>query len=348
MGRTKHSMGNLMIIQEDVGRIVQNVDLTELKGKRILITGATGLFGTYFIHTLMLAANMGIVPGELEVIHRNVLPPYLEEILEKRWIKIVQGDLSDNVFVSTIGNFDYILHFAGYGQPAMFMANQIKTIKLNTGVTMELLDRLNAQGKFLYASSSAIYNGLQKDAFTENDAGTTNTMHPRACYIEGKRCGEAIVNAYRAGGVDACAARISYTYGPGVRETDERALYSFIKQGMKGKIELLDRGEAGRIYCYISDAVELLWKILLFGKSPIYNIGGEEQTSILGIANIIGEMLNAEVILPDVSVPLAGNPSCERLDMSATLKEFPIEYCSLKEGLRRTIAWYQCNYANSI
>lgn len=166
---------------------------------------------------------------------------------------------------------------------------------------MELLDRLHAQWKFLYASSSAIYSGLQKDAFTENDVGTTNTLHPRACYIEGKRCGEAIVNAYR---------------------------------------------EGGRIYCYISDAVELLWKILLFGKSPIYNVGGEEQTSILDIAHIIGEILHAEVVLPDVSIPLAGNATCERIDMSATLKEFPIRFCSLREGLRKTIAWYQYNYGN--
>lgn len=112
-----------MIIYEDAKRIVENVDLTELNGKRILITGATGLFGTYFIHTLMAAAKAGIVPDKLEVIHMHGLPSYLEGISEKSWIRVVQGDLSDNTFVSTIGNFDYILHFAGYGQPAMYAAD---------------------------------------------------------------------------------------------------------------------------------------------------------------------------------------------------------------------------------
>ena len=335
---------NNSIIVEDVSKIVARVDLSELKNKKILITGATGLMGTYFIYYIIEAAKEQIVPEKLTIIHLQPLPKFLKIMEEYEWIEILCGDLSDNNFIQTLEEYDYIIHFAGYGQPAKFNIDQAKTIKLNTTLTMELLERLKQNGKFLFASSSGIYNGLVKESYKEEDVGTTNTLHPRACYIEGKRCGEAIINAYRAKGINAKSARISYTYGPGVRKSDERALYSFIKKGLQGVINLLDNGDAQRIYCYVADVVELLWNILLFGKKPIYNVGGIEKITILELAQKIASKLEAQVILPKEIQSIQGNAVLERLNMEHTLEEFPMEFLSLDDGLARTIQWYKKNY----
>lgn len=335
---------NNTVIFEDAQRIIERVDLTELGGKKILVTGATGLIGTYFIYSMVQNAKNGNVPEKLCVVHLHDLPQYLDIVRQYAWIELLKGDLCDNNFIENFERFDYILHFAGYGQPAKFSIDQVKTIKLNTSLTIELAGKLKEHGKFLFASSSGIYNGLNKGLFTEQDIGTTNTLHPRACYIEGKRCGEAIINGYRARGVNAKSARISYTYGPGVRKSDERALYSFIKKGINGKITLLDDGSAERIYCYISDVVELLWKILLFGEKPIYNVGGVEKTSILQVAREVGNLLGVPVELPEHSETISGNALLERLDMSNTLSEFPMDFIGIKEGMKKTVNWYCENY----
>lgn len=333
-----------LIIMEDVTKIVTRIDLSELNTKKILITGATGLMGTYFIYSIIEAAKKKIVPEKLTITHLQSLPEFLNVMEEYDWIEILRGDLSDNNFIQTLEKYDYIIHLAGYGQPAKFSVDQAKTIKLNTTLTMELLERLKQGGKFLFASSSGIYNGLTKESYKEEDVGTTNTLHPRACYIEGKRCGEAIVNAYRANGISAKSARISYTYGPGVRKSDERALYSFIKQGLQGTINLLDNGDAQRIYCYVADVVELLWNILLFGKKPIYNVGGIEKVTVLELAQKVSSVLETTIRLPEHIQPIQGNSVLERLNMENTLKEFPIEFLNLDDGLARTIQWYKENY----
>lgn len=337
-------MNKNSIIIEDVTGVVDKVDLSELSNQTVLIVGGTGLIGTYFIYSIIEAAKRGIVPKKLSITHLNALPEYLDSIKEYSWIELLTGDLTDDGFVATIGKYDYILHLAGYGQPAQFAVDPIKTIKLNTSLTIQLLERLNPNGKFLFASSSGIYNGLVKDSYTEEDVGTTNTLHPRACYYEGKKCGEVIVNGYRKRGINAKSVRLSYTYGPGVRLSDERALYSFIKKGMTGKINMLDDGTAQRIYCYVADALELMWKIMLFGDREIYNVGGLEVTTIFEVASIIATELESEVVVPSVNNSVPGNHMVERLDMTRTLGQFPISYTSLKLGIKRTIDWYKSNY----
>ena len=336
-------MNNAIIIS-DVADLVDKVDLGELKNKNILIVGGTGLIGTYFIYSIIEASKRGIIPHKLSITHLHSLPDFLEFVKDYEWIDLLSGDLTDDNFVKSLETYDYILHLAGYGQPAQFSLNPVKTIKLNTTLTISLLDKLKTDGKFLFASSSGIYNGLDKPSFSEDDVGTTNTLHPRACYYEGKKCGEVIVNSYKSQGVNARSVRLSYVYGPGVRKSDERALYSFIKKGMNGKIEMLDDGSAQRIYCYVKDAVELMWKIFLCGDKEIYNVGGVEVTSIREIANIVGEILGADVIIPKVNNSVAGNHTVERLDMTRTLGQFPIEFVNLRRGIEKTIKWYKNNY----
>lgn len=331
------------ILNEDGRSIVSKIDLSELNHKEVLITGATGLVGTYFLYSLKAGMEAGLQTRKVHIVCKNEPPEHIRELLGVPWVQLWQGDLCDDKFVMGLPECDYIIHAAGYGQPAKFMEDDRNTLKLNTVVTFGLLDKLREDGKFLFISSSIIYSGLQKEIYKEEDAGVTPTLHPRAGYIEGKRCGEAICNAYRKRGVDAKAARLSFTYGPGVREGDERAVCAFIEKGFQGTVSLLDKGSNERIYCYVADAVEILWNILLFGREPIYNVGAREKITILGLAQKVAEILGAEVTLPKgggAGVP--GAAPLERLGINKIETEFgKTAFLPLDEGLERTIRWMQ-------
>ncbi len=332
------------VIFEDARRVVSHADLTPITGKKALITGATGLIGTYILYSIGEFVKRGNAVDKVYAVTMNGLPEHLKDLEGETWLEVLKGDLSDDAFLDSLPCADVIIHAAGYGQPAKFVVDESKTIKLNTYVTFKLLDLLNDGGKFLFVSSSGIYNGLDKPVFSEEDVGTTNTLHPRACYIEGKRCGEAICNSYRKKGVDAKSARVSYSYGPGIRKTDERALYSFIKKGFSGNIALLDDGSAQRIYCYITDVVEMLFDILLYGKEPLYNVGGKDIITIYELASLIAGELGASVTLPEVSAAVPGNAKVERLSIEKVQKEFGRDkFIDIHEGVRRTIKWME-NY----
>lgn len=328
-------------IKMDVKTIIKSIDFSELDGKSILITGASGLIGTYFLYTLYMINEKGYKLSSINIVIRNELPQFLRDIVTELKANVYKGDLSDDEFVNSLPFSDYIIHAAGYGQPARFVADADKTLKINTVVTFALLDKLNKNGKFLYTSSSAVYSGLIKDSFEEEDIGITNTVHPRACYIEGKKCGEAIINAYRLKGINAKAVRLSYTYGPGVRENDDRVLYSFIRKAKTGKIDMLDNGKSERIYCYVSDAIEMMWKIFLFGKEAVYNVGGKEKITILEIAELISKYFDSELSVSNNQDGYLGSSCIERLSINKYEKEFSKKsFISVKEGISRTIQWF--------
>jgi len=199
---------------------------------------------------------------------------------------------------------------------------------------------LNVNGKFLFISTSELYSGLPHPPYNESQIGTTNTTHPRSCYIEGKRCGEAICNAFRQNGVAAKSARLALAYGPGTRPDDKRVLNAFIEKAFKGKITLMDQGNAKRTYCYVSDAVEILWNILLKGTEPLYNVGGFSHTTISELAEKIGTYLNIPVEYPDKEQDLVGAPDDVYLDMNKVKQEFrKTDWVNFDEGLQRTINW---------
>ncbi len=282
--------------------------------KTIIVTGSFGLVGSNFIRSL---------------------PKFLNEEVEL--IKVKCDDLSDCEIA------DYIVHGAGYGQPLKFTQDKIKTIEINTKTTIELFKYLKPGGTFLYVSSSEVYSGNQLNC-SEDEIGNTTPSHPRACYIEGKRCGEAICHSYRDSGYNVKIARLALAYGPGTKAHDTRVINQFIEQGFTGNIVMRDGGEAIRTYLYIQDAVELLWNILLKGKDVVYNVGGFSTLTILELAEEIGKIMNATVTLPEISTGLKDAPQSVNIDMSKTLKEFDRGFTNLSTGLRKTIEYQKKFY----
>jgi UDP-glucuronate decarboxylase len=329
------------LIMNNSLNIMKNIDLSEIEGKTLLLTGASGLLGVHFLACLKHASYAMTKFKVIAVVNREPLP-HVQELLDYEGTRIMQGDLADVDFCRSLPQADYIIHTASYGQPIRLMENPIKTLKLNTMATLELFEKLLPNGKFLFVSTSELYMGLSNPPFKETDIGTTNTNHPRSSYIEAKRCGEAIVNAYRARGVDAKSARLALAYGPGTRLDDKRAISSFIQKAFNGEIALLDHGKATRAYCYVSDVVEIMWNILLRGTEPVYNVGGISRMTIAEAAQLVGHLMHVPVNFPSVSEVLKGAPEQVWLDMSKARIEFgKTEYVPVDAGLMQTIEWYK-------
>ena len=124
-----------------------------------------------------------------------------------------------------------------------------------------------------------------------------------------------------------------------------RVLNSFIQKALNGKIALLDDGNARRTYCYVSDAVEILWNVLLSGKDPIYNVGGNSRTTIRSLAEKIGSYLHVPIEIPQRSRTFTDAPEDVFLDMSKVKNEFEkTDYISFDKGLAKTIEWQKILY----
>jgi len=330
------------IIKDDIEGIFEKIDFTELKDKSILITGASGLVGVYTVSCLKeIYKDLNI---KIYVWVRNEIDSKFIELFNDCYV--IKKDITERSSFNDLPNFDYIIHAAGYGQPGKFLENKIKTITLNTTATINLFNKLNKNGKFLFVSTSELYSGLETENITEQEIGNTNTNHPRACYIEGKRCGETICYAHLEKGVDVKIARLSLAYGPGTKKNDHRVLNSLIEKGLKkNNIELMDSGDAIRTYCYITDVIEMFWNILFNGKDVLYNVGGTSKTTILDLAKLIGKNLNKEVIVPKINQELVGNPKIVNISLKKYIDEFKKDdFKPLEEGIINTIEWQKFLY----
>ena len=320
------------IILDDIE--TKKIDFSELDNKTVLITGATGLIGTYFAASLKRFANVRLI-----IIAHNKPDDYYLDLLPKK-TTILNGDLTDVDFLKTIPRVDYIIHAAGYGQPGRFLEDKLKTIQLNTLTTSILLERLNKNGKFLFISTSEVYSGSKNTPHKEEDIGNTNTDHKRACYIEGKRSGEVMALIH-----NQKVARLSLAYGPGTKKNDQRVLNSFIEKALGGEIAMLDGGEAKRTYLYITDAIEMMWNILLFGNEQLYNVAGESKTTIADLADKIGNYLHVPVKKPKNLATLRDAPLDVSSDITKVKTEFnKKDFIGLDNGIKRTIEWQKILY----
>lgn len=332
-------MDNILV--QDSQGIIDNVDLSWFGNKKVLITGASGLIGIHFLSAIKEYCKKYNKKIEVTAMVSNNPVDFFLDVCNYEGFKYIVHDLV-NYDYDNLDMYDAIFHCATYGQPIYFLQNQLQTINLNTSVTQNLLSKLKFGGKFLFISSSEVYNGLSKDKFSETDIGITNTTDPRACYIEGKKLGETICNIYKQNGYDIKCARLCLAYGTGVKLNDVRVINTFIKKGINGSIDLLDKGQAIRTYCYIVDAIEMMFKVLIMGNDFIYNIGGVSEITIGDLAYKIAEKLNSNITFPKNDDKLKGSPVNVKLDITKYIEEFGVkQFIDIDEGLDRTINWYK-------
>ena len=329
------------IILEDIKKIL-NKNYSFFKKKEILILGATGIVGQYFLAFFFELLRGNDAPKSVTFVYKNKIPQYLNFLKKNKKFILIKDNLA-NIKINRYKNYDCIIYSTGYAQPSMFLKNSLETIKINTSSLNEFILKLKKNGKFLYVSSSEVYNKNKKKKLNENDIGKTNTNDPRACYIESKRCGEAIANIYNEKfNKDIKIARLSLTYGPGAKKNDGRALFQFIQRSiLKKKISINDTGSAIRRYIYILDAVDIMLQIMLHGKSITYNVAGNEKITIRQLAEKIGKITKCQVTIKKKK-SLAGSPEDISLSMERYKNEFKkFKFIKMEEGLKKTINWHK-------
>lgn len=318
---------------------VDNIEI--FKNKKILITGSNGLIGSNFVNYFyFLNINFNF---NIKIIAHSFSKP-VDWLPKDNNIMYLYSDLNKESFDF---HFDYLIHAATYGQPKKVLDNKIGTVLLNTTTLIKLLNLAHKNSaKVLFLSSSSIYGETSVIPTPENYNGDLNTFNPSSLYAESKRMAETICKAYIDDyNMDIKIARIAIAYGPGVKLNDKRFLNEFIKKALDyQEIAMIDRGEAKRQFNFITDCIEMCLNILLHAKEYIYNVGGifdENQNKIVSIANIIGDLLNAKVIIPkDENIQNLHAQSIVNLDIQKYINEFKKNsFVSLKDGIELNIKW---------
>jgi len=299
-------------------------NIEQLKGKTVLVTGASGLIGNHILATLK---DVGVIIYTLK--HSNDLFVTGNYNTFSDW-----GDIYAR-------KYDYIFDLAGYGQPVKFGIDKLTTISINTAFLEKLFPCMNKDSRILFASTSEIYSGLNTEA-TEYDTGNTTPAHPRAAYIESKRCGEAIIHAFNEQGYTGKIARIALAYGPGVRYDDTRVLSDFIRMALEDGV-IRPRGglKNVRTYCFVSDTVTMLFNILLNGKQTTYNIGGEDSMLLRELLYAVAYKTSSKIKFPD-SASTDAAPNFVHMSTDRYHNEFPdMEFTNFDTGLEKTIEWFK-------
>ena len=324
---------------EQVGeRIKARIAIREFEGKKILITGASGLMGINLAYTLA-NSNGG---SNLSLIS-NSMPQYLlsNNLSNAR---IYKRNLLDADALRDLPSFDVIIHAATYAQPTKFMADPSATVLLNSSTIVELFRKIELGGSFIFLSSSEVYGSTVDNVFTEETPLQIDQNNPRACYTTSKVIGELIVRELsNLKEVNGISFRLSSVFGPGVKRGDTRVMSQLIDRALtKNSIELLDDGSTLRTFCYIEDAISLMLNSVIHPKFRLLNIGGNSETTILDLANLIGQRLNVPVLPGKNSDGIQGAPKKVLISSSKAKSIFDnFSYADFGFGLEETVRWHK-------
>ena len=269
------------IIEEDTQQIIdENNGLKELYDKSVMVTGASGMIGSYFIYTLIklnekYSANIKIIP-----VVRNI-NKLSSEIRSKNYVFPIVQDVVEKINYNE--DVDFIIHSASPASPKIMKEKPVETNLANTMGTANTLifaRDYNSQG-YLFISSREIYGDPinNEKYFTENDFGFVDHLIPRNAYAEGKKAAENMCIGFKEEyGLNTKIVRLAHTYGPGMSINDGRVQADFLKNIINNEdIILKSDGSSIRTYTYISDAISAMFKIILKGTEIVYNVSDERN-----------------------------------------------------------------------
>ncbi len=253
---------------------------------RVVITGAAGFIGSHLAEAL-LDRDYSVVGID------NLLTGDVANItqLATRDFLFIKHDITNYIYID--GPVDYVLHWASPASPIDYQELPIPTLKVGALGTHKALGLAKAkQAKFVLASTSEVYGDPLEHPQKETYWGNVNPIGPRGVYDEAKRFAEAMTVAYhRYHGLDAKIVRIFNTYGPRMRIKDGRAVPSFIAQAIGNEdVTVFGDGRQTRSFCYISDLVDGIIRLMLSDVTDPVNIGNPHEMTVLEIAETIIRM----------------------------------------------------------
>src|SRR5471032_2109587 len=250
---------------------------------RVVITGAAGFIGSHLSETLL-------DHGHTVVGIDNLLTGDTANIahLRDRDFTFIKHDVT--TFISVDGPVDCVLHWASPASPIDYLELPIQTLKVGALGTHNALGLAKAKGaRFFVASTSEVYGDPLVHPQTEDYWGNVNPIGPRGVYDEAKRFAEAITMAYHTyHGVDTRIVRIFNTYGPRMRPRDGRVVSNFIVQALSGEpITIFGDGSQTRSFCYVSDLIDGIFRLMMSGYHEPVNIGNPREMTIKQFAEEI-------------------------------------------------------------
>lgn len=252
--------------------------------KRILITGAAGFLGSHLCDRFIKEGYEVI--GMDNLITGNL--SNIEHLFPLKEFSFYHHDVSK--FIHVPGPLDYILHFASPASPIDYLKMPIQTLKVGSLGTHNCLGLAKAKkARILVASTSEVYGDPLVHPQHEEYWGNVNPVGPRGVYDEAKRFQEAMTMAYHQfHGVETRIVRIFNTYGPRMRLDDGRALPAFVGQALRGEdLTVFGDGSQTRSFCYVSDLIEGIYRLLHSEETRPVNIGNPNEISLLDFAKEI-------------------------------------------------------------
>ena len=285
------------LYQEDLQSVLSVPGIDFLKGKSVLVTGATGLIGVHLIDALMLLGGVKVYAVGRD---KEKASNRLGEYFGRSEFAFVEQDVCQQLPDDL--EADYIIPLASNTHPLAYSRFPVETAQINVmGLTNALNLAKNNGGMVLFPSTVEIYgNSRDNKPFRENDTGELDLSTARSCYTESKRVGEALCQSYFSEyGVQVKIVRLSRVFGPTMLESDTKASSQFINKAIAGEdIVLKSKGDQLFSYVYVSDAVAMLLHVMLHGKiGGIYNISNELcDVHLKDFAEICAKCVNKNVV----------------------------------------------------
>jgi len=304
---------------------------------RAVITGAAGFIGSHLSEALLDRGYSVIGVDDLLTGNTDNISH-----LHGRDFTFIKHDITNYIYIE--GPVNVVLHWASPASPIDYLELPIPTLKVGALGTHKALGLAKAKGaKFVIASTSEVYGDPLEHPQKETYWGNVNPVGPRGVYDEAKRFAEAMTMAYhRYHGLDTKIVRIFNTYGPRMRLHDGRAVPAFMSQALRGEdVTIFGSGKQTRSFCYVSDLVEGIVRLMESKENDPVNIGNPHEMTIEAIARTIIRMTGSKSQIVFRPLP-EDDPKVRQPDITRARTILGWEpKVSLEEGLTKTLEYFR-------
>jgi dTDP-glucose 4,6-dehydratase len=305
---------------------------------KILITGGAGFIGSHLCDRLLADGHTVVAMDNLS----TGTTDNIAHLAGHERFSFIKHDVTNYIFIE--GSIDAVLHLASLPSPVDYLNFPIQTLKVGALGTHKTLGlAMEKEAKFLLASTSEVYGDPLIHPQDEDYWGNVNPIGPRGVYDESKRFAESLTMAYhRYHGIDTHIVRIFNTYGPRMRMDDGRVVPNFIRQALLGQpLTVYDDGSRTRSFCYVSDLVEGMVRLIESDEHEPVNMGNPQEMTILAFAQKVLELIPSDseiVFIQPEDERTADDPKIRQPDITRAQRVLgwkPV--VPLEEGLRRTV-----------